>query len=262
MLKVELHSHTADDPVDNIPHSTRDLIDRAAALGFDALAVTLHNRQLDVRPLESYAAERGMVLIPGVESTVEGKHILLLNFEPEAEDVRTFGELAALKARSAGLVIAPHPFFPAPTSLFGALDRNGRLFDAVERNAMFTRQIDFNARAERWARAHGKPIVGNGDVHRLQQLGTTYTLVDAERNPDAICSAIAAGRVQVVSAPLEWTTVVTVMSSLVIGGRRRGWRQTLARRDQQQAGGQRRQQPLRDADFPRPPRDRVQQRVQ
>lgn len=227
LLKVELHSHTADDPVDNIPHSTRDLIDRAAALGFDALAVTLHNRQLDLRPWQSYAADRNVVLIPGVECTVRGRHVLLLNFGSEAEEVRTFEALAALKARSSGLVIAPHPFYPSTTCLRGDLDRHADLFDAVERNAMFTQHLDFNQRAERWAREHGKPIVGNGDVHRLQQLGTTYSLVDADRTPDAICRAIAAGRVQVVCQPLAWTTVLSVLASMVAAGRRPGWRHTL-----------------------------------
>ena len=227
MLKVELHTHTVDDPVDNVPHSTRDLIDRAATLGFDALAVTLHNRQLDLKPWQSYASERGVVLIPGVERTIQGKHVLLLNFKRDADEVRTFGELATLKARSAGLVVAPHPFFPSPTCLWKDLDRHARLFDAVERNAMFTRQVDFNVRAERWARAHDKPVVGNGDVHRLRQLGTTYTLVDAERHPESICNAIAEGRVKVVSAPLDWATVVAVLAALATAGRRPGWRQTL-----------------------------------
>lgn len=257
LLKVELHTHTADDPVDHSPYSTRDLIDRAATLGFDVVAVTLHNRQLDLRPWQSYASERGVVLIPGVEQTIEGKHVLLLNFERGADRVRTFGELAELKARSAGLVIAPHPFFPTSACLWSALDRHAVLFDAVERNAMFTRRIDFNVRAERWARAHGKPIVGNGDVHRLRQLGTTYTLVDAERNPDAICGAIAAGRVRVVSSPLELTTVVTVLSSLAAAGRRPGWRQTVSRGDEQERGGQDRRQPQRHADFSRASRDRI-----
>ncbi len=227
MLKVELHTHTEDDPVDKVPHSTRDLIDRAISLGYDALAITLHNRQLDLQPWISYAAARGLVLIPGVEATVAGKHVLLLNFERDAEDVRTFEQLALLKQHSSGLVIAPHPYFPAPTSLWGYLERHAHLFDAVERNAMFTTRVDFNLRAERWAHANGKPVVGNGDVHRLRQLGTTYTLVDAERSADAICAAIAAGRVRVVSEPLPWTTVVGVLCSLAAAGRRPGWRRTL-----------------------------------
>ena len=47
VLKVELHAHTDDDPLDRIGHSTEQLIDRAAALGYDAIAVTLHNRYFD-----------------------------------------------------------------------------------------------------------------------------------------------------------------------------------------------------------------------
>jgi len=70
MLKVELHTHTADDPVDAIPHTTHQLIDHAAALGYDALAITLHDHQLDLRNLTPYAAERGLVLIPGIERTI------------------------------------------------------------------------------------------------------------------------------------------------------------------------------------------------
>jgi predicted metal-dependent phosphoesterase TrpH len=221
MLKVELHAHTEDDPVDTIPHSTRDLIDRAATQGFDALAITLHDHQLDLRPWQSYAADRGVVLIPGTERTIHGKHVLLLNFSSGTEHVRTFDDLAALRRRSPGLVIAPHPFFPARSCLWNDLTRHADLFDAVERNAMFTRAVDFNRPAERWAAEHGKPMVGNGDIHRLQQLGTTYSLVDAERNPDAICQAILSGRVRVVSRPLPWSEVTGVLASLATTLRRR-----------------------------------------
>ena len=90
-------------------------------------------------------------------------------------------------------MIAPHPYFPGPHSLFGALTRHAEIFDAIERNAMYTASLDFNRRAERWARAHDKPMVGNGDVHRFEQLGLTYSLVDADRSPAAICAAVAAG---------------------------------------------------------------------
>jgi len=218
MLKVELHTHTSDDPLDRIPYTTTDLIDRAAALGYDALAVTLHNRQLDLRPLKPYAAERGIVLIPGVERTIAGKHVLLLNFDRGADEVASFDDLARLKRRSGGLVIAPHPFFPSTFCLWKDLDRYGHLFDAVEFNAMFTRFVNFNAFAERWAARHGKPMVGNGDVHRLRQLGTTYSLVDAPRDADAICAAIADGRVSVQSRPLAWTEAASIMADLF------GWR--------------------------------------
>ena len=216
MLKVELHVHTADDPVDRISYTTNELIDRAVALGYDAVAITLHEKQLDLCRFATYAAERGLVLIPGVERTIQGRHVLLLNFASGTEDVRTFDDLARLKSRTPGLVVAPHPFFPTTVCLREELDRHADLFDAVERNAMFTRTLDFNRRAERWAARHGKPVVGNCDVHYLRQLGTTYSLVDAPPEADAICAAIAAGRVRVESRPLAWTEAASIMNSMLL----------------------------------------------
>jgi predicted metal-dependent phosphoesterase TrpH len=217
VLKVELHTHSADDPVDMIPHSTHELIDRAAALGYQALALTLHDLQLDPRPLVSYAAERGITLIPGIERTIEGRHVLLINFSMRSMDVDSFDALARLKAREPGLVVAPHPFFPLGYSLGEMLDRHAGLFDAVECNAMYTSTLNFNRQAERWARAHGKPMVGNGDVHRLRQLGTTWSMVEAEPTPDAICAAIKEGRVRVESRPLSWLSAATTIGHLVAG---------------------------------------------
>jgi predicted metal-dependent phosphoesterase TrpH len=216
VLKVELHAHTADDPLDAIPHSTVQLIDRASEMGYDALAITLHDRQLDLAPYASFARERGVTLIPGIERTIQGKHVLLLNFSRATEDVQTFDDIAALKRREAGLVIAPHPFFPGGTCLRRLMDRHADLFDAVEYNAMFTASLNFNTAAARWAEAHRTPMVGAGDVHRLRQLGTTYSLVDASRDGDAICAAIRAGRVEVEAAPISWASAIGIMGDLKI----------------------------------------------
>lgn len=216
MLRVELHAHTSDDPHDRIPHSATQLIDHAVSLGYGALAITLHDRQLDVRPLVPYAAERGLTLIPGIERTIGGKHILLINFPTGAEDVRTFDDVARLKQRAQGLVVAPHPFFPAPSCLRAAMDAHPDLFDAVEYNAMFTEWVNFNRAAERWAVSHGKALVGNGDVHRLHQLGTTYSMVDAVPEADAICTAIAEGRVRVERTPLSLFRAARTLGPLLV----------------------------------------------
>jgi predicted metal-dependent phosphoesterase TrpH len=216
VLKVELHAHSADDPIDAIPHSTTQLIERAAELGYHAVALTLHDRQLDVRPYASVAAERGITLIPGIERTIQGKHVLLLNFRRGAEDVHTFDDLARLKQREPGLVIAPHPFFPGATCLRGLLDQHRALFDAVEYNGMFTSLLNFNIPAVRWAHVHGRPMVGCGDVHRLRQLGTTFSLVDAEADADEICAAIRAGKVHVEATPRSWASAIGLMADLTI----------------------------------------------
>jgi predicted metal-dependent phosphoesterase TrpH len=216
VLKVELHAHTSDDPLDDIPYSTSQLIDHAAQLGYQALAITLHDRQLDVRPFASYAAERGITLISGIERTIEGRHVLLLNFSPAAsEAVHSFDDLARLKSRERGIVVAPHPFYPVGFSLREMMDRHAHLIDAVEYNAMFTSVVNFNRRAQRWAHAHGKPMVGNGDVHRLRQLGSTYSLVDAEPNADAICEAIKDFRLDVLTRPLSAVAAAVIVGQIL-----------------------------------------------
>ena len=219
MLKVELHAHTADDPEDYIPHTVERLVDRVAELGYDAIAITLHNRQLDVEPYREYARLRDIVLIPGVERSIGGCHTLLINFPPaEAEAVHTFEDLAMLRMRTTGLVIAPHPYFPVPSCLRAELDRHPDLFDAVELHAMYARHVDFNKRAVAWARAHGKPLAGNGDVHRLGQLDTTWSLVDADPDPGAICAAIKAGRVDVRTEPISIPRMLYLLATVMPSG--------------------------------------------
>ena len=218
MLKVELHTHTDHDPLDRIPHTSHELIDHAASLGYQALAITLHDRFHVSASDTAYARERGIVLVPGIERTVAGRHVLLINFPKECETVRSFEDIAALKARSRGVVIAPHPFYPIASSLGRAIDAHADCFDAVEYNAMYTWWLNFNRRAVAWAQARGKPIVGNSDLHRLEQLGTTYTLVDAEPDPDAICEAIRAGRVQIRTQPLSSPRAALIFSKMAVVG--------------------------------------------
>ena len=221
MLKIDLHLHSREDPIDLITYDARSLVDRAVMLGFDAIAITLHDGLLRDRSVAAYARERGIVLIPGIERSIQRRHVLLINFPDEAQDVRSFDDVARLKARTAGLVIAPHPFFPDTTCLRSALDAHVDLFDAVEWSYFWTRRLNFNARAAGWARRHRKPIVGNSDLHDLRQLGRTYSLVESDRDPDAICAAIRAGRVTVETEPVPAIELTRVLTGMLLRGRKR-----------------------------------------
>lgn len=237
VLKVELHAHTALDPVDYIRHSTRALIDRAAALGYGALAVTLHNRYYDPIADREYARERGIVLIPGIERTIRRRHVLLLNFPADCAGASSYEDVRVLKRQwPQGLVIAPHAFYPTPSALGADADACADVVDAVEINSMFTRGLDFNRRAIAWARAHGKPLVGNTDLHLLAQLGTTYTLVDAPADADAICAAVRSGRVEVRAVPLPPLKAGWMFAQMLAGGAA-GWVRRQARRGTPRAGG-------------------------
>ena len=219
-LKVDLHLHSAEDPEDLISHDAQTLVERAHLLGFDALALTLHDRQLSDPRLSAYAKDLGITLIPGLERTIEGRHVLLLNFPAAAESVRSLHEIAVLKSRCNGIVVAPHPFFPHPSCLRGWMDTDPDLFDAVEWSYFWTAGLNFNERAARWAHAHGKPVVGNSDLHDLRQLGRTYSLVDSEPGADAVCAAIRAGRVALETTPVPALELAQVLGGMFRRGRK------------------------------------------
>jgi predicted metal-dependent phosphoesterase TrpH len=221
VLKVDLHLHTSEDPLDVIGHDAVALIDRAAELGYGALAITLHDRQLSEPRVFDYARDRGLTLVPGVERTVEGRHVLLLNFPAgTTEDVKTFADLASLKTRANGVVIAPHPWFPDRTCLRSKLERHADLFDAVEWSYFWSTGVNFNDRAARWARRHGKTIVGNSDLHDLRQLGRTYSLVFADAQVDAICTAIREGRVALQTSPVSKLELAQVVGGMFRRGKK------------------------------------------
>ncbi len=202
-MKIDFHLHTLDDPCDaHVYHTVYELIDKAAVLGYGALAITLHNLQLESRTAREYAAERGILLLPGIERDIEGCHVLLIQY-PKAvsESLHTFADLRAAK-RPDGLVIAAHPFFPGGVCLGENLIRHRDLFDAVEISGFYHRRWDPNRKGREAAERLGLPIVGNSDTHTLEQFGTTWSEVDCEPDPARILEAIKAGKAVVKGRPL------------------------------------------------------------
>src|SRR6478609_4804902 len=78
-IKIDLHIHTLDDPKDIIDYSAHQLLERARALGFRVLAITLHDAVFDRAEVFADAAAMGILLIPAAEMRIEGADIILLN---------------------------------------------------------------------------------------------------------------------------------------------------------------------------------------
>ena len=203
-LKAELHSHCRLDPDDYkiCQYSPETLIAEAARLGYDVLAITCHDLDVWNRELAQYAESLGITLIPGMEITVEQRfHTLAYNFRTSAEALNTFAKLRGL-SRNDTLVVAPHPYFPATTCLRSRLERNIDIYDAVECSGFYLPWADFNRQARMLALKWGKPLVGNGDVHFLWQLGKTFTWIYSEPDVRSILSAVKCGRVRTETRPL------------------------------------------------------------
>ena len=210
MLRGDFHHHINTDPCDGdfVRHSAGELVERAAAAGLDVLAITCHESLPYDDDITRYAAARGVLLLRGMEATVDGYHVLLLNFPEYPPGVCTMADVAACKTREA-LVIAPHPFYPAGVAGGEMLAAHTALFDAVEFSGLYTALTQrFNRRAVEYARKVGRPVVGNSDTHFLWQIGRTFTLIDAAPHPAALLEALRDGRVQVVTRPLSWVELV------------------------------------------------------
>ena len=200
-LKVDLHLHTADDPLDRVRHTARELIAKAAGEGFDVLSITNHQRMTFDQDLFSYARQLGILLIPGIEMTIQRRHVIVLN-PPPHKMCSDFFSLSRLR-RPETLIVAPHPYFPGTYSLNGYLLKHLELFDALEYCHFYSSMINFNQKAIEVSLSNGFPLIGNSDTHFLSQLGTTYSLIYAEKNMAAIFAAIRQNRVRVATRPLK-----------------------------------------------------------
>jgi predicted metal-dependent phosphoesterase TrpH len=210
MLRGDFHHHIDADPIDGsfVRHSAGELIDAAVAQGLNVLSITCHDSIPYDGDATRYAADRGVLLLRGMEATVGGHHVLLLNFREWPAGECSISDIRALKTPGA-LVIAPHPFYPAGIAGGETLAAHREVFDAVEFSGLYTPLTQrFNRQALQFARRSSMPVVGNSDTHFLWQLGRTYTEIDAPPDCGAIIEAIRHGRVRLVTQPLSWVDVV------------------------------------------------------
>ena len=206
-LKVDLHTHTAEDPYEYIKYDARQLIDRASQVGIDVLAITNHNTVTYNTELAGYAEKKGILLIPGMEAVLSGKHVLIINpdFKTISQD-RSLKDLEKIKNEK-NLIIAPHPFFPNSKSLKSNLFSYLHFFDAIEFCHFYNHLIDCNKKAVRAAEHYKKPQIGTSDCHNIWQFGTTYSLVEAEKNIPSIIKAIKKGEIEIHTTPVSLFTM-------------------------------------------------------
>ena len=200
-LKADLHLHTAEDPLDRVRYTAKELISKAADEGFDVISITNHHQMTFNQELFSHAQKKGILLIPGVELTIRRRHVLVLNPPPHKKCL-DFPALSKLR-RPETLIIAPHPYYPGRYSLNGYLLEHIKLFDALEFCHFYSQRINFNLRAVEVSRSFGLPLIGNSDAHFFSQLGSTYSLIYAEKNLESVFEAIRQKKLKIVSRPLK-----------------------------------------------------------
>src|SRR3954471_3807749 len=110
-IRIDLHIHTLDDPKDAVDYSAHQLLERARALGFGVLAITLHDAVFDRKEVFADAAAMGILLIPAAEVRLCGADVIVLNVTAEeVAALNDFEDLRRLRAQRGNSIftIAPH----------------------------------------------------------------------------------------------------------------------------------------------------------
>jgi hypothetical protein len=209
-VKADLHLHTDEDPFDEIDYTALELLDHAKALGFNVLAITLHDKVFDDERVFARARALGILLIQAAEMRIEGADVVLLNLSPaEAAGLLTFDDLRRLRAQRGDslLTFAPHPYYRLGGSIGDRLEQCLDCFDAIEHCHFHVPVFDPNARAARVAKKHGIPLLATSDAHRRIFFGQNYSLLGLDGTGEAgappmleeVFAAIRAGRIERVS---------------------------------------------------------------
>lgn len=216
-LKLDFHIHTLDDTQDALDFSAHQLLERAKALGFGALAITLHDSVFDQRAVFEDAASMGILLISAAEMRLMGADIVLLNVSAaEAAALKSFDDVRRLRAARGDSVFtfAPHPFYVMGGSIGGErLVANIDCFDAIEICHFHKGWFDRNRPAREVAARFGKPLLATSDAHELRAFGSHYTSIPrpAELTPENVFGALREGGGRPTSPPCSFADLIRTL---------------------------------------------------
>ena len=221
MLSVELHTHSA------LSHDGRDPVDlllqQAAAVGLDALAVTDHDEIDASVEAAELAAEYGLVGIVGMEVTSAAGHVLAFGIDELVPSGLPFDETLDRIREAGGIAVVPHPFQKTRHGVAAHVSRDQLASaDAIEvyNSRLFTGRA--NRQAEKFAIRQNLPMTAGSDAHISEMVGQAVTEVGAdERSADAILSAVADGRTSVVGKRTPWRVSLRQFAG---GAKRRAFR--------------------------------------
>jgi predicted metal-dependent phosphoesterase TrpH len=205
VLSVELHCHSAAsydgrDPVEL-------LLEQAAAVGLDAIAVTDHDEIDASLDAAGKAGQYGLIGIPGMEVTSSAGHVLALGVEERVPKGLSFGETVEYIRELGGIAVVPHPFQESRSGVMANVtERDLATADAIEvyNSRLLTGRA--NRQAESFADAHDLPKTAGSDAHISEMVGQAVTRVDTngETSVDAILNAIRRGDTTVEGKRTPW----------------------------------------------------------
>lgn len=206
MLKCDFHIHTKEDIKDVwIKYNAKQIISYGAKLGFEVMSITNHQNVFFNNDIKYYAKKKGVLLIPGTESLVDGKELIILNMPKKywKKEEFLFNQIEKMRANNI-LTIAPHPFYPLKTCMGKLIYKHKNLIDALEYSHFYSWWFNrYNKKTVIAAKKLNLPLIGTSDVHKIYQFNNTYTMLDCDKNLDSVFEAIRKNKIKLISKPLS-----------------------------------------------------------
>ncbi|MCK5027649.1 MAG: PHP domain-containing protein [Candidatus Pacebacteria bacterium] len=186
-LKANLHFHSKENSLDIIEYNLFDGIDKAVELGFNVLAVTCYNKFIITDHHKKYAAEKGILLIPGIEINIHEKwtknynRVVVLGCDETATTLHTFEDLKRYRAEHPEIFIfVPCQYLFERVDFKKLVEKHIDLFDAIELSWFYTLWFNPNTGAAKIAEKFNKPFVATSDARFLRFINTGFTTIETE----------------------------------------------------------------------------------
>ncbi len=189
-MKLDLHVHSRYS-VKDCSSNLKDLVKIAKMKGLDGFALTDHDTVAGLREAKRFSS-KGFLIIPGVEVSTTGGHVLGLGVSDEIPKGLKPEEAVEKIHEQGGVAVAAHPF---------SLGRRASLvyrtkFDAIEILNARAGWLS-NKLAENFAKNHGIVGVGGSDAHLLTDIGTAYTVLNCGSKIEEVLESIRGGETSV-----------------------------------------------------------------
>ena len=194
-LKIDFHVHTCYSGDSSI--TLKEVVSFAKKQGLDGVAITDHNTLKGTQKLKT----KEIIVVPGIEVSTSQGHLLGINVTTAIPAKLDMEESIRKIHEAGGIAIAPHPtaFYKSPPS------RNVSSYDAVE--VMNASSIPFSVLthlSRKFADKLGVAQTGGSDSHYAPEIGSAYTVVDADSEVDEIADAIVRGAVFPCGKAIPW----------------------------------------------------------
>jgi len=195
-LKIDLHVHTcySYDALTTL----EEVVTYSKKRGLDGVAITDHDTLLGALRLSQ---ETKLVVIPGIEITALGGHVLALNVTKPIPPKLSLPETVKRIREGGGIAVASHV-----TSLHkSALARQISSYDAVE--VINSGAIPFSLStylSRKFATRFKLPQTGGSDSHYGPEIGAACTVIEADADVDEIIQAIKKGATLPLGKPIPW----------------------------------------------------------